>query len=179
MFDTSKFKSLDLESLYGWHRHYGNLQKRYFKKNYQIRRERQIEDFLNLNGFERIKVEKDNYILKSIEHKQVEHLEDADCLVITDQKFSRYPCPAIIHNIKDRLANCPRMYLCLNRYYINIDNSFHDSDLADNPNLSITQWLKKSLVGYRVIDMSLDYDDDGRWFTWVIPDRHYFIEKTI
>lgn len=177
MFNTSKFKSLDIESLYTWHRHYGNLQKRYFKNDYQIRRERQIEDFLNLNGFNKIKVKKDNYILKGIENKQVEKLQDANCCVITDQRFSRYPCHAIIQNLKDILAQCPSMYLCLNRYYINIDNSFHDSDLSDNPNLAITQWLKKSLVGHRIVDMSLDYDDDGRWFTWVIPDRHYFIER--
>jgi len=177
MFNTSKFQSHDITSLYRWHRHYGNLQKRYFKQDYQIRREKQIEDFIRLNGYESIKLEKDNYILGALKEKSVDRLQDADLCVITDQRFSRYPCPEIIKNIEHRLDICPAIYLCLNRYYINIDNSYHDQSLDDNPNLAITQWLKKSLPGHRIIDMSLDYNDDGTWFTWVIPDRHYFIER--
>jgi len=177
MFNTSKFQSHGITSLYRWHRHYGNLQKRYFKQDYQIRREKQIEDFITLNGFKNIKLEKDNYILGALKEKSVDRLQDADLCVMTDQRFSRYPCPEIIKNIEHRLDICPAIYLCLNRYYINIDNSYHDQSLDDNPNLAITQWLKKSLPGHRIIDMSLDYDDDGTWFTWVIPDRHYFIER--
>lgn len=177
MFDTSKFQKQDITNLHRWHKNWPNMQKRYFKNTYQIRRERQIEDFVRLNGYEKVKIEKDNYILSSLKDHTVERLEDADMVIITDQKFSRYPCKAIIENIKHRLDRCPAMYLCLNRYYINIDNSFHDSSLADNPNLAITQWLKKSLINHRIVDMSLDYDDDGGWFTWVIPDRHYFIER--
>ncbi len=177
MFNTSKFQSHGITSLYRWHRHYGNLQKRYFKQDYQIRREKQIEDFITLNGYKNIKLEKDNYILGALKEKSVDRLQDADLCVLTDQRFSRYPCPEIIKNIEHRLDICPAIYLCLNRYYINIDNSYHDPGLDDNPNLAITQWLKKSLPKHRVIDMSLDYDDDGTWFTWVIPDRHYFIER--
>jgi hypothetical protein len=177
MFDTSKFTSHDISSLYKWHKNYGNLQKRYFKEDYQIRREKQIEDFIELNDFGKIKIEKDNYILESLKERSVDRLNDADLCVITDQTFSRYPCPEIIKNIEHRLEICSAMYLCLNRYYINIDNSFHDKSLSDNPNLAITQWLKKSLPELRIIDLSLDYDDDGAWFTWVIPDRHYFIES--
>jgi hypothetical protein len=67
--------------------------------------------------------------------------------------------------------------LCLTRWYVNIDNSYIDPTLDDNFLLAITQWLKRSLSDAHVIDLSLDQQEDGRFFTWVIPDRHYYIQR--
>jgi hypothetical protein len=163
----------NVSTLYKWHKTYANVQKKYFKDEYKIRREKQIEDFVFLNGYKKVKTIKDNYILKKLTDLETEH--DPEITIITDQKFSRYPCEELIRQIKKVLDSKSKLYLCLNRYYINIDNGYHDSTLDDNPNLAITQWLKKNLPNNNVIDLSLDYDDDGSWFTWVIPDRHFFI----
>ena len=118
-------------------------------------------------------VVKENYILKSIKSYP---LNESDIVIVTSQTFSRYPVQTILRKIKEYLYFCPKLYLCLNSFYVNIDNSYQDKTLSDNPNKAITQWLQKSLDA-KVIDMSLDYKEDGRWFTWVIPDRHYFISK--
>jgi len=164
---------VDLNNLVKWHKNYGKIQQRYFKYPVKIRREKQIEDFIKLNGFKKCHIIKDNYMLESIESRP---LNESDIIIIISQHFSRYPCEEITKRIKKLLKLCPSIYLCLNRYYINIDNSYRDDTLSDNPNLAITQWLQKNLDS-KVIDMSLDYNDDGRWFTWAIPDRHYFISK--
>lgn len=177
MFDISKYQSKNFQTLYGWHKNYGNIQKRYFKEEYKIRREKQIEDFIFLNEFKKVKIIKDNYIFNKLKNIEVDNEKEADLIVITDQTFSRYPCFEIINQIKNKLNNSNKIYLCLNRYYINIDNSFQDETLSENYNLAITQWLKKKLLDCKILDLSLDYEDDGSWFTWVIPDRHYFIEK--
>jgi hypothetical protein len=107
----------------------------------------------------------------------VAHSADADIVVITDQKFSRYPCTVLIEQIKNQLARCSQLYLCLNRHYVNIDNSYCDAALDQNFNLAISQWLKKQLPDYDIVDLSLDYLDCGTAFTWAIPDRHFFIRK--
>jgi len=163
----------NISTLYKWHKTFGNIQKKYFKDEYKIRREKQIEDFVFLNGFKKIKTIKDNFILKKLNELETKH--NPELTIITDQKFSRYPCQELVNQIKKILDSNTKLYLCLNRYYINIDNSYHDQKLADNSNLAITQWLKKSLPNNSILDLSLDYDDDGSWFTWVIPDRHFFI----
>ena len=177
MFDTTKFEKVKINSLYKWHKTYGNIQKKYFKNDVKIRREKQIEDFVYLNGFKKIKLLSDNYVLQQLSKLQVNNYKDADLTIITDQRFSRYPCSQIIIEIEKILEKCPNLYLCLNRYYINIDDTFTDNSLPDNPNLAITTWLKKNLKNYSITDLSLDYDDDGTWFTWVIPDRHFYIKK--
>ena len=83
----------------------------------------------------------------------------------------------IVKQIEKILVESKSLYLCLNRNYINIDNSYIDPTLSDNFCLAITQWSKKSLPDYNIIDMSLDYVEYGDYFTWAVPDRHYFITK--
>jgi len=165
--------------VYKWSRMWNHFQRNFFvDRNTKLRRDKQIEDFVRLNGYERPWVLKDCDVLAELEPIQVEELAAADIAVITDQRFSRYPCPIIIEKIQDIVEQCPALYLCLNRNYINIDNSYHDATLSDNFNRAITQWLQKNLP-YDVVDLSLDYDDFGNAFTWVIPDRHYFIRRNI
>lgn len=164
------------QSLYKWAKVWGKVQKAYYTKDVYLRREKQIEDFIFLNGFNRVYLEKDTDILKNIH--SVKHPLDADLVVITDQKFSRIPPVGIIEKLSSLLDQCQRIYLCLNRHYINIDNSYCDLSLSEHYPLAITQWLKKELPQAKIIDMSLDVLDFGDWFTWVVPDRMYYIEKT-
>jgi hypothetical protein len=165
------------KNLYKWATIFNRLQRNFFIEEVKLRREKQIEDFVLLNGFKRIKMVTDTDILASIKNKEVRSSVESDLVIITDQKFSRYPCPVLIQKIEWYLTRCPNLYLCLNRHYINIDNSYHDTELDANFNLAITQWLKKNLTNTTIIDLSLDYIDYGQAFTWAIPDRQYFITK--
>lgn len=149
----------------------------FFEGNTKLRREKQIEDFVYLNGYHKVKLIVDTDILSALKEKAVENISDSDIVIITDQKFSRYPCPEIIEKINNILTECDNLYLCLNRHYINIDNSYHDETLDENFNLAITQWLTKSLPDLKIVDMSLDYLDRGDYFTWAVPDRHYYISR--
>ncbi len=158
------------QGLYKWSKIFNRLQLKFFDGNFELRRERQIHDFLLLNGFKNVYYITDTDVFVNANRVDI---DKADIIVITDQKFSRYPCPIIIKNIQELLKKCP-IYLCLNRHYINIDNSYHDTTLNSNFPIAITQWLKKSLDA-RIIDLSLNYVDYGNAFTWAIPDRHYYI----
>lgn len=162
-------------NLYKWASAWGRIQKSFYTEPVYLRREKQIEDFILLNEFKNVFVKKDTDILKNL--KSVESPSVADLVLITDQKFSRLPCSAIIEEIECLLNECPRLFICLNRHYINIDNTYCDPSLSEHFPLAITQWLKKNLHNSRVVDMSLDYLDDGYYFTWVVPDRMYYIEK--
>lgn len=161
-------------NLYRWAKTFNKLQRSFFQENVKLRREKQIEDFVKFNGFSKIYPVTDTDVFFEIKNKFVTAINQADLVIITDQKFSRYTCPIIIDKIKQTLEQCPNLYLCLNSNYINIDNSYHDQDLDDNFNLAITQWLKKKL-NCNVLDLSLDVKDDGRGFSWAIPNKHYFI----
>jgi hypothetical protein len=163
------------DSLYKWAKIWGSVQKKYYKEKIFLRREKQILDFIFLNQFKNVYVDKDTDVFAEL-HSVLDPA-DADLILITDQKFSRMPCHGIVGRINLLLEQCPNLLICLNRHYINLDNSFIDPDLDDNLNLAITQWLKKNIVDASVVDLSLDYLDRGDWFTWVIPDRIYFITK--
>jgi hypothetical protein len=174
-------RSLTVESprgLYHWARIFNRLQRNFFVEPITLRREKQIEDFIHLNGYTQVKFKTDTDVFTHIRDVvRCDHSDQAELVVITDQKFSRYPCPVMIEQIKNQLDRCAHLYLCLNRHYVNIDNSYHDNTLDQNFNVAIAQWLKKQLPQYDVIDLSLDYVDHGASFTWVIPDRHFFIRK--
>lgn len=161
--------------LYKWHRTYGGLQKKYFKENITYRREKQVEDFIRLNNFNKVKFQVETDILTSI-IKERGVKNNQDLTVIANQSFSRYPCPEILRQIKLELEQCPNLYLCLIRWYINIDNSYFDPTLSDNFVYAITQWLRRGIPEAHVIDLGLDRQEDGNYFSWVIPDRHFFIQ---
>ena len=174
-------KQLIVESprgLYKWARIYNRLQRNFFSEPVKLRREKQIEDFIRLNGFKKVCFKTDTDLFLDFDQdKKCNHSIEAELVVITDQKFSRIPCPAIINEIYKQLDKCPNLYLCLNRHYINLDNSFHDTTLDKNFCIAIAQWLKKNLPDADVIDLSLDYIDYGKHFTWAVPDRHFLIRK--
>ena len=166
------------KGLYHWARIFNRLQRNFFAEPVQLRREKQIKDFIKLNGYTRVKFKTDTDVFNDVTDLTLcNKSSDAELVVITDQKFSRYPCPVLIQQIKNQLDRCSQLYLCINRHYINIDNSYHDCALDENFNVAISQWLKKQLSEYDVVDLSLDYLDHGTAFTWAIPDRHFFIRK--
>jgi hypothetical protein len=163
-------------NLYKWHRTWGKIQKNFYPEPVYLRREKQIEDFVLLNEFENLYIEKDTDILRNF--FSVTCPNDADLIIITDQKFSRLPCNALIDRMLALLDQCPRMFVCLNRHYINIDSTYIDKSLSSHYPLAITQWLRKSLPNAKILDLSLDVVDRGDWFTWVVPDRMYYIEQS-
>ena len=163
-------------NLYKWNSNYFKLQQSFFVEPFTLLREKQIKDFVELNQFDRVCLIKDTDIFQNGLGKQlVSDYASADLTVITDQRFARVPCPAIIEHCLEILQHCP-LYLCLNRHYINIDNSYHDDTLSDDFEVAITQWLTKNLKGHRVIDLSFRWDDRGDYLSWSVPDRHYFIQ---
>jgi hypothetical protein len=182
MFDFTKLdRPVEVVShynLYKWNRHYFKLQSNFFVDEFKLLREKQIEDFVYLNSFDRVHVIQDTDIFRAgFSAQQVSAPQLADLVIVTDQKFSRYPCPEIINQIENLLEYCPNLYLCLNRHYLNIDNSYHDSSLDDNWQRAITQWLKRNLSNCIVVDMSFDWDDRGDYLSWSVPDRHYYIQR--
>jgi len=173
IFNTKKELVINpTQGLYKWSKIFNRLQRNFFEGDFELRRERQIRDFLKLNGYKHV-----HYIIDTDVFKNDLNVEinAAEIVVITDQKFSRYPCPIIIQKIKELIKERP-LYLCLNRHYINIDNSYHDSTLDANFPTAITQWLKKS-IDADIVDLSLNYVDYGNAFTWAVPDRHYYIRN--
>lgn len=173
MYARKKITTQEPQNLYRWARLWNRKQRDFFVEQVALRREKQILDFIFLNGFERVRFKVDTDVFQ--DHPRVEHSDQADLVVITDQKFSRFPCQVLIDKIQEQLEKCPRLYLCLNRHYINIDDTYHDATLDDNFNRAITQWLQRSLPDTDIIDLSLDYLDRGDYFTWALPDRHYYI----
>lgn len=178
MIDQIYGKSVNViapKTLYKWAGAWGKIQKNYYATEVYLRREKQIEDFIFLNEYKKLYIEKDTDVLKNAQ--SVSSPLDADLVIITDQKFSRLPCVGIIDRINELLEQCPNLLICINRHYVNIDNTYQDQMLSAHYTLAVTQWLKKSLVTASVVDMSLDYLDSGDWFTWVIPDRIYYITR--
>lgn len=173
-------KNVSIESpvnLYKWAKFWNKIQRSYFVEDFKLRREQQIEDFIRLNGFEKVRFKIDTDVFLNFNPNSIVNSSNAaDIVVITDQKFSRYPCKVLLSLITQQLEKCPHLYLCLNRHYINIDNSYRDVTLHDNFGIAITQWLQKGLPSLDVIDLSQDYTDCGQSFTWVIPDKHYYIK---
>jgi hypothetical protein len=167
----------DGQPVYKWHYNYKGIQMTYFEPGIGLRREKQIIDFLKLNQLGPVYVMKDNITFDELTNHVtvVESIEQATTLLITDQKFSRLPCLEIIAQLNEFVRNGHHILICLNRTYINIDNSYHDTTLPDNYQLAITTWMKKNIQG-TVINLSMEYVEDGSYFTWVIPDQIFYIK---
>ena len=74
------------------------------------------------------------------------------------------------------LDKCPKMFLCLNRHYLNITGTEIDPNLPDDYENAIQVWLERSL-DMSIKNYSEKFIDDGQYFTWVIPDQKFYIEK--
>lgn len=169
-----KNKVIEQRNLYKWHKSWNRLQKSFFTEEYELYEKIKIENFVREHGFKKIFHIKDNYI--DFNFRTVSNIKEADLVIITDQKFSRATCKKIIDNINDLLDQCPNLFLCLNRHYLNITGTEIDKSLPDDYEQAIHAWLEKSL-GVPVENYSEKFIDDGRYFTWVIPDQKFYIRK--
>ena len=69
-------------------------------------------------------------------------------------------------------------FLCLNRHYLNITGIEIDKSLPDDYEQAIQVWLEKEL-GFPIKNYSEKFIDDGQYFTWVLPDQKFYIQKFI
>jgi len=171
---NKKIKIVREQNLYHWVKNWKRVQENYFGKKYKIRRLQQIEDFVCLNNYKNVfHIEE---VLLDLEIPTVDNIIDSDLILVTHQGYSRYPLEGIVEQC-NRWLDHGDLYLCLNRHYLNINNSSIELDVSDNYQVAITQWLKNSLDDCVVVDLSRDYVDDGSYFTWACPDRHYYIKR--
>jgi len=169
-----KNKVIEDKNLYKWYKNWNKVQKSFFTEPYQLYEQVKIEKFVSENGFKKVFHIKDNYVKWNFD--TVSDIEQADLVLVTDQKFSRYTCKQIIENINSFLGKCNDVFICLNRHYLNITGTEVDTSLPDDYETAIAVWLEKSL-GTPVKNYSEKFIDDGGYFTWVVPDQKFHIRN--
>ena len=174
---NKKLEVIQQDNLYKWAKNFKRLQDRFYNNQFKLRRLQQIEDFVKLNGYNKVfHIEE---VILDLDIPTADTIDSCDLVLVTHPGYSRYPLAGIIEQVKTWLHTCNSVYLCLNRHYINIDNVKLDYAVPDNFLQAITYWLQKELDDCVVVDMSRDYMDLGRHFTWSCPDRHYYIRKYV
>ena len=166
------------EGQYKWAKNFKRIQDRFYDNKFKLRRIQQVEDFCTLNNFKKIyHIEEVILDLDLPKNIFTDTIQGADLILVTHQGYSRFPCAGLIEQLGEWLVECPRIYLCLNRHYLNIDNKKINLDLPKDYQKAITSWIKQSLPDCTVIDVSRNYIDYGQNFTWSLPDRHFYIER--
>jgi hypothetical protein len=162
------------------HPNWGRLQLRYFEEVCKIRREKNIEDYIITNGVERAHVIKDNNILDQffIDNSiELVEPEQADLVIITDQRFSKLSVKNMLEKLNTLLSQCPRIYFCLNKYYLNANESIADAELTENYDAAIVEWFTKNLNDTIVLNRTELFVEDGSCFTWVVPSSELLLCK--
>lgn len=162
------------------HPNWNRLQLRYFEEVCKIRREKNIEDFILMNGIQRVHVIKDNSILDEFfvnNRIQLVEADDADLVVITDQRFSRLSVNNMLTQLRNILNRCPKIYFCLNKYYLNANEGNVYPNLPEEYDPAIVRWLTDNLVDTVVLNRSEIFEEDGSCFTWVVPSCELLICK--
>jgi len=160
---------------YKWAKNFKRIQDKFYDGKYKLRRLQQIEDFVKLNGFSSVYHIEETFL--DLDIPKVNDIANSDLILVTHQGYSRYPLVDIIKQIKNWLTTSKHLYFCLNRHYINIDNARLNYDVPDDLQQAITFWLNTELNDCVVVDMSRNYIDLGKNFTWSCPDRHYYIRR--
>lgn len=162
------------------HKNWFKRQFNYFSGDCKLLREKKLEDFILNNGFKKIHVIRDNTVLddflqRALQISQVP-LEDAELLIITDQRFSRLSSKNIINSVAGYLEKVPNIYLCLNKLYLNYNDEFvPDSSLPDQEDAAVTAWLKQSLPHARIFNIGINFRETGANFTFVMPPSEHLI----
>ena len=169
-----KINIVKSNNLYKWNKNWKNIQEKYWDNEYKLRRVQDLEDFIFLNNYKNVFHVEEVYL--NLDIPVTENIENSDLVLVTHQGYSRYPLDGIIEQCYKWLDYAD-LYLCLNRHYLNINNCRDYTEFDSNFLIGITEWLSKNLPDCVVVDMSKNYIDDGSYFTWVIPDRQYFIKK--
>jgi hypothetical protein len=162
------------------HPNWGRLQLRYFEEVCKIRREKNIEDYIVTNGIKRVHVIKDNGILDQFfTDNQIELVEPvhAELIVITDQRFSRLVVKNMLERLNTLLNDCPRIYFCLNKYYLNANEAIADTELTEEYDAAIVEWFTKNLNDTIVLNRTEQFVEDGSCFTWVVPSSELLLCK--
>lgn len=162
------------------HPRWNKIQLRYFKEDCKIRREKNLEDFIVTNGIKRVHLIKDNSILDDfLLANQIETVDadSAELVIITSQQFSRLDVSVMIEKLRSLLDSCPRIYFCLNKYYLNANESVCLTDLTENYDSAIVEWLLKNIPGSIIINLTETFVEDGSCFTWVVPSSEILICK--
>jgi hypothetical protein len=161
---------------------WGQIQMRLFQEDCKIRREKNLEDYIINNGVGKVYVLKDNVILdqffKDQETEVVKDPANAELIIITDQRFSRLTANNMLEQLNRLLDNCPRIYFCLNRYYLNASETIVDSELPEHYDTAIVRWFEKNLPNTIVLNRSEIFPEDGSYFTWVVPSCELLICRT-
>ena len=134
------------QKVYNWHKNYKQIQLGFFGNNVGMRREKHINDFLTLNAHGPVYIIKDNQTFTDVGFQVTSEYDSCRTILLTDQKFSRLPCQEIIHQLNKHLLY-KNVLVCLNRTYINIDNSYHDQSLESDYQTAIGEWLSKEVNG--------------------------------
>jgi hypothetical protein len=163
------------QRVYNWHKNYKQVQLNFFGNNVGLRREKSINDFLAFNAPKPVYVIKDNQTFTDVNFETTDVYDYAKTVLITDQKFSRLPCKEIIRQLNQHLLY-RNVLVCLNRTYINIDNSYQDVSLSNDYQTAIQEWLTKHINGH-VLNLSQRYFENGSYFTWVVPDQIFWITR--
>jgi len=155
------------------HDRWFRAQFRYFKEDCKLGREKHIEDYI-LNNATFVHFYRDNPVFEQflIDHPEIKNvaIDQAELLVITHQGFSRLDTNVIVDNLQELLTQVPKIYLCLNKHYLNYnDAGFFNRDLPNDYNRAITEWLQTALPGAVVNNVSINFNETGSDFTWVIP----------
>ena len=172
---TKNIEIVESRNAYKWAKNFKRIQDRFYENQYKLRRLQQIEDFVKLNGFS--KVYHIEEVLLDLDIETVDNISKSDLILITHQGYGRYPLTGIIEQIQNWLNECDHLYFCLNRHYVNINNQKLNYIVPENFQQAITYWLQRELEDCVVVDMSRNYIDLGRHFTWSCPDRHFYIRK--
>jgi len=162
------------------HPNWGRLQLRYFEEVCKIRREKNIEDYIVTNGIARVHVIKDNGILDQFfidNHIELVEANQAELIVITDQRFSRLAVKNMLERLNTLLSDCPRIYFCLNKYYLNANEAVVDTELTEEYDAAIVEWFTKNLNDTIVLNRTERFVEDGSCFTWVVPSSELLLCK--
>jgi len=162
------------------HSKWNKIQLWYFNEQCKIRREKNIEDLILTNGFTKIHLIKDNSILEEfLDENQIQLTspDQADCVIITHQQFSRQDPENLLQMLNALFDQCPIIYFCINKYYLNSNEGIVCPDLVDNYDAAIVQWLTRNIYDSRVINLTEIFVEDGSCFTWVVPSSEILICK--
>jgi len=162
-------------SLYKWTKNFANLQNKFYDKKYKLKRIHDIEQFIVEKKFKKVYHVEETRL--DIDIPACESFLECDLVLVTHQGYSRFSCDGLIKQIKQWTNNGKHLYICLNRHYLNIDNSKIALKLSDDYQTAIVEWLQHSLENYTVQELSDRYIDKGKHFTWSVPDKHFYIWK--
>jgi len=160
------------------HPKWNRIQLRYFREGCKTRREKNLEDFLYTNGISRVHLIRDNSILNDFMQEQgIQKVPaaEAEAVIVTSQPFSRLDTATMLHKLRALLEQCPRIYLCINKWYLNGNQARFESDLPDNYDVAMLTWLKNGLPDTTVTNLTETFPEDGSWFTWVIPSCEFLL----